>query len=207
MRVAMMTVLVSVLAVPATAQGTGFVSLRGFLDADGTHVTGLPAAAGLGVSAGIDVSKHVSLVIEMDQPMNHSLTTVSQATDPVKGAQRFTVTRIARTPTFNALVAVRGFSDRRVAFAVSGGVGWSGHRDSFGSIVETLGPGGAVTGSTTYPQIGSTYTWFGLAGGIEMPIRVSSNLSIVPEIRGVWFPASESGRTIVRSGVNVRWRF
>ena len=207
MRVAMMTMLVSALAAPAMAQGTGFVSLRGFLDADGTHVTGLPAAAGIGVSAGIDVSKHVSLVIELDEPMNHSQTTTGQTLDPVKGTQRFTVTRIARTPSFNVLVAVRGLSDRRVGFAVSGGVGWSDHHDSTGSTIETLGPGGTVTGTATYPQTGSGYTWLGLAGGVEIPIRVTRHLSIAPELRGVWFPASESGRTIVRSGAAVRWTF
>lgn len=206
MRKLLLVVLFTSIAVPAAAQNRGFIALRGFRDVDSTHA-GLPVGLGVGASAGVDITKHISLVVDVDEPEGRSRTETNETTDSVKGRQRITLTRIDRSPSFNVLVAVRGFADRRVSVAVSGGVTWTGHRSAFGVTIETLARDGTVTETVDHPAAWTSYLWFGLAGGVEVPIRVSQHVWIVPECRGNYFPLSESGPTIGRTGVNVRWRF
>lgn len=201
--------MLTLLAVPAAAQSHPWLTLRTFVDADEAHGGPMPQVVGVGAAAGVELSKHFALVLEFDQPSWHAHTYVDQYFDAARGRSvRSTFTREVRTPSLNGLVQVRGFSDRRVGLAISGGLAAAASDGTYVSQIETLGQDGSTTSITTYPKTRSTYSWPGLAGGIEIPVRMTPHLWLVAESRGLWFPLSEQASTTVRRmGISARWRF
>lgn len=207
MRAFAMALLFSVLATSASAQGPPVVSVRAFRDADGTFASPFSSSTGVGVSAGIEVTRHMSLLIDLDAPRSHSFSSTSDYFDAVKGHQFVKSTTVARSPAVNALVGFRAFADRRVGFGLTGGLSWLSHRQAVDLEIDSLSANGAVTGVSTLSQ-STTKTWVGIAAGAELPIRVTDHLSVVPEARWLWFPISDQQEaSITRTGVNVRWRF
>ena len=59
----------------------------------------------------------------------------------------------------------------------------------------------------SYRDDGSHRSWEGpmFAAGAIVPL--SSHFALAPEVRAVVYPAAESGRAMVRTGVNARWTF
>lgn len=162
---------------------------------------------GVGGSAALDITRSVGLVVDVDEPRGRTRTETHETVDRIKGRERITLTRIDRSPSVNLMVAFRGRAGRRVSVATLCGVSWTGERSAFGTRTESLGPDGQVTGVVDQPPAWDRYLWLGLAGGIEVPIRITGRLSIVPDLRGIWFPLAENGNSIGRLGVSARWRF
>ena len=75
------------------------------------------------------------------------------------------------------------------------------------AVREHLGPDGAVLNREEYERR-DDYPKRGLAIGVDLPLRVTHGLSIVPSVHAVYFPLEDYGRDgFVRPSVGMRWTF
>jgi hypothetical protein len=182
--------------------GGGVVS-----EGDNTWATATPATAGLTALAGLDVSRHVGVRLTVDVP--RVVTTVSTPTTyrDATGTHSVTGEERHRSVSWSALVDVHGQASERVRVGFVTGVTAAHRPDQYDTVIDLLGPDGAVVAHNEYHS-GGTFTWYGVTAGGEAVVSLTNHVALTADARVVGFPLAEYGRTsILRPGVSLRWRF
>jgi hypothetical protein len=159
-----------------------FVSGGLLADQDGTW--GTPAATvGFSAAAGIDINHRTDVRLLVDVPKTVTVVCGRGCVEE------------HRSRSWSLLLGVHGALSDRVRAGIAVGFATTEHYSAF------------PTSPPPYAS-GATCTWLGFTTGVEVPVTLTSHLSVVPEAHTVWFPLADYGRTtIARPGVSLRWRF
>jgi hypothetical protein len=155
----------------------------------------------VGVSIGARISERWSVQVEAELPTGDA-TRRSEST-PYPGASFWQETRY-RTPTVAVLFGIRPRPGGRVdvGFQFGPGHGWKQSTTRWGFS--------DARGQTTTGQTDDAQSGIALSLGVEVAIRLTSRVSVVPQLRVhdvlAGFPL-DGGWSIVRPAVGVRVRF
>ena len=214
-------------AVPSVAQSNRAYVSGVFATNSGSRgpvdVGTFPTAGGL---VGLRLSGAWSVEVELDRGFGESSERVfeglllSQVTGPgphsredLERAGVFgrSVHRESVATGYSAHVVWRSQEPRRVNVALLGGLSWRTFDRFHSTTITAVGP--AVTYPPGHPNLRSfeevrPLTGGGLTGGLMVPIRMTSRLTLAPEFRvTLGLITDESTYKVAHTGVRVMWGF
>ncbi len=157
--------------------------------------------------AGVDLIPHMGLRVLVEAP--RARTESFEGTylrPPARFPHHETLTRSRRTITFAIMADVHGSLIERVRFAITYGLAQVTHDSETVVVRQELRPEGPQPVSDLRQAF--DHDWVGLSFGGEVPIAIVGRVEVVPEVRIIFFPVSDSPHPyITRAGVGMRWRF
>jgi hypothetical protein len=207
----LLALLASLISVPLPAQAqTRAIFAGGSVIADDDRTNSAlteHVATSWSLVAGLDFMKHLGIRFTFDMPRQSDFVTENIFTRPPELPAREKLTRTRRTMTYALLADVHMQVARRMRLAVPFGLSTVTHDSETTVVREELRPDGTTS---PLPDLhdGSHFPWTGLQIGVEVPLLLTDRLEIVPELRTIYFPFSDSPQPyIIRPGVGIRWRF
>jgi hypothetical protein len=198
---------IAALGIAQTERET-WVAGRLAADADKSWNVGVPVGIAGGVSAGLELTRRISVELAFEWPATRTIQTVRTYQEAMVGPVRITQRDSYQSPGGAGFVAIHVLTRSRLRLTLLAGLGLVSHRSTYDGLQERLDPNGNVV-SRVEGGVKGTFNWGGPAAGVELSIRLATHVALVPEVHVIWFPISDTGPStaIMRPAVGVRWTF
>jgi hypothetical protein len=196
------------IATPARGQSSVdlWVEGRYVHDYDKTRDHVICSGPGAGFAVGVDFSRFFGLEVAADWPDDHVQINEMFFQGPRDG-QRRVETISSSAPGLSVYATFHLVETTRMRFTLLGGLAWYQTPTDAQVLVEHLGPNSALVAREEYNHH-DNYLQRALAFGVELPIRVTRTLSMVPSFHGAWTPLADYGRDgFLRPSIGARWTF